>query len=86
MTTLYERLKEVNDVAKFFQFLASKNVLLISKEEASDRYGNSYLLRKFGNMIYFPVFTINFRHLCAHSDVTEEMARSFLVKTEASSQ
>uniref|UniRef100_A0ACD5WEQ4 Uncharacterized protein n=1 Tax=Avena sativa TaxID=4498 RepID=A0ACD5WEQ4_AVESA len=56
VTTLYKRLKNVDDVAKFFQLLASKNVLLISKEEASD------------------------------SDVTEEMARSFFLKTEASSQ
>ncbi|CAM0878222.1 unnamed protein product [Alopecurus aequalis] len=57
VTTLYGSLKHVgDDVVKFFQLLASKNVLLISKEEASD------------------------------SDVTEEMARSFLVKTEASSQ
>ncbi|KAM0920134.1 hypothetical protein ACQ4PT_007775 [Festuca glaucescens] len=56
VTELYERLKTMDDVVKFFQLLASKNVLLISKAEASD------------------------------SDVTEEMARSFLVKTEASSQ
>ncbi|VAI40645.1 unnamed protein product [Triticum turgidum subsp. durum] len=53
---LYERLKKVNDVVKFFQLLSSKNVLLICKEEAPD------------------------------SDVTEEMARSFFMKTEISSE
>jgi hypothetical protein len=41
VTELYENLKTVDDVVKFFQLLASKNVLLISKAEASDRYGNS---------------------------------------------
>jgi hypothetical protein len=44
-------------VVKFFQLITSKNVLLISKEEASDRYGKSILstvLQKFGNnmMLY----------------------------------
>ncbi|PNT73758.1 hypothetical protein BRADI_1g01007v3 [Brachypodium distachyon] len=56
LTKLYKRLKNVDDVAKFFQLLSSKNVSLISKEEAPD------------------------------SDVTEEMARSFYLKPEASSQ
>ncbi|XP_020179005.1 ATP-dependent DNA helicase 2 subunit KU80 [Aegilops tauschii subsp. strangulata] len=56
VTKLYERLKKVDDVVKFFQLLSSKNVLLICKEEAPD------------------------------SDVTEEMARSFFMKTEISSE
>ncbi|VAH96463.1 unnamed protein product [Triticum turgidum subsp. durum] len=56
VTKLYERLKKVDDVVKFFQLLSSKNVLLICKEEAPD------------------------------SDVTEEMARSFFLKTEISSE
>lgn len=36
LTKIYERLKE-GDAAKFFQLLSSKNISLISKEEAPDR-------------------------------------------------
>lgn len=56
LTKLYERLRTVGDVAKFFQLLSSKSVSLISKEEAPD------------------------------SDVTEEMAGSFYLRPEPSSQ
>jgi ATP-dependent DNA helicase 2 subunit 2 len=37
LTKIYERLKE-GDAAKFFQLLSSKNISLISKEEAPDRF------------------------------------------------
>jgi hypothetical protein len=42
LTKTYERLKK-GDVANFFQLLSSRNISLISKEEAPDRFA-SFLL------------------------------------------
>jgi len=58
LTKTYERLK--GSAANFFQLLSSKNISLISKEEAPDRFA-SFLLFCFR----FSRFSIDLLDLCA---------------------
>lgn len=80
---LYKFSQERNQTS-FCKFLASKEVTLISKTDAVDRYISAFLV------LFLSVFLLLFKFqsfncvsMCfLSSEVTDDEARSFLIKSE----
>ncbi|KAF9618590.1 hypothetical protein IFM89_002285 [Coptis chinensis] len=70
------------DIRCFNEFLASKHITLITKTEAVDRYAPVILVRLDVPALHTPISSILHHLQSLSSDVGDDEARNFLVKTE----